>query len=290
MPQKETTSDQFSKKKERILEDLSVPRTEYTDASPKGSVDEEIRDLIEELNTNNDFVTTSSCAGRVSVFVEGESSVKGGAGAQWLFVSHSAVASERPTGKHDYLKLFGMALDHGVPNSPETAVRYIHFKFEPMILHVLARSMDAAQTILVAALAAGFRESGAVNLLSAAPMVAVRSQGLALDCIIGFTKGGINKAIVDQSHLAMLVDIANERFRANELRIGKFREGLMTSQALTEVNWESAGVRRDRKRAEGLKRKDEMQFDQASKGVFDQIEKEINLVDFLYKDENGATS
>jgi len=61
----------FTAKKAKILADLAVPDAEYTDKSPKGTVDVQIRDLIDEVNAYDGFVTTSSCAGRVAVYVEG---------------------------------------------------------------------------------------------------------------------------------------------------------------------------------------------------------------------------
>jgi len=64
----------FSVKKATILDGLSRPDSQYTDASPKGSVDEGIRDLIDQINAQEGLVTTSSCAGRVSVYLEGKKS------------------------------------------------------------------------------------------------------------------------------------------------------------------------------------------------------------------------
>ncbi len=61
----------FRARKREILDRLAVPTADYTDASPKGSVDEGIRHLITEINRREGLVTTSSCAGRVSVFLEG---------------------------------------------------------------------------------------------------------------------------------------------------------------------------------------------------------------------------
>lgn len=66
-----TVTPGFVARKSKILSDLSVPDAEYTDLSPKGSVDEGIRDLIRDINALDGLVTTSSCAGRVSIFVEG---------------------------------------------------------------------------------------------------------------------------------------------------------------------------------------------------------------------------
>jgi tRNA wybutosine-synthesizing protein 3 len=62
----------FITKKVRILEALSVPDTEYGDLSPKGSIDKAIRGLIDDINELDGYVTTSSCAGRIAVFLEGK--------------------------------------------------------------------------------------------------------------------------------------------------------------------------------------------------------------------------
>ena len=76
----------FTNRKTLILSALSVPAEQYDDLSPKGSIDEGIRGLIEGMNASEGWVTTSSCAGRVSVFVEGKRMLKrkttGGEG-QW---------------------------------------------------------------------------------------------------------------------------------------------------------------------------------------------------------------
>lgn len=147
----------FVQRKSKILEQLAIPDSEYTDASPKGSVDAGIRDLIDELNGLDGFVTTSSCAGRVSIFVEGRKSAESsghesqdeatrtaatiagvggkGGGGNWLFVSHDPVEAE--DGK-DLTDLFGLnsqtrADDSTTSTSGADAARLIHFKFEPMV-------------------------------------------------------------------------------------------------------------------------------------------------------------
>lgn len=134
----------FTTRKHKILEQLSVPDAEYTDASPKGSVDVGIRELIDELNALDGFVTTSSCAGRVSVFLEGRKAggadqrasaaaavssssqdnegddtpaaaaletIAGpggkGGGGTWLFVSHDPVPGSHDDDE-DLLRLFGL--------------------------------------------------------------------------------------------------------------------------------------------------------------------------------------
>lgn len=134
----------FLERKSKILSQLSVPTADYTDASPKGSVDEGIRELISELNVVDGIVTTSSCAGRVSVFVEGkkiatdpesDGQIAGiggkGAGGKWLFVSHDPI----PAANEDWINALDLVDSHAQDSLGDSSVdkRLIHFKFEPMV-------------------------------------------------------------------------------------------------------------------------------------------------------------
>ena len=170
MPENSRIPPQFTAKKAKILQQLAVPDGEYTDLSPKGSVDEGIRTLIDEVNRHEGLVTTSSCAGRVSVFLEGrktaepgDASTKGeaavpaqlatvggkGGGGKWLYVSHDPIALSRkvkneteetgPTRQEGcWATFFGLNLGGGglVGESTHDADekgRLVHFKFEPMV-------------------------------------------------------------------------------------------------------------------------------------------------------------
>ncbi|KAI1276301.1 methyltransferase TYW3-domain-containing protein [Xylaria sp. FL0933] len=287
----------FSRRKERILELLAVPDAEYSDASPKGSVDAGIRDLIGEINALDGFVTTSSCAGRVSVFVEGRkagnegmllgeqeeedaarpatlAAVGGkGGGGTWLFVSHDPVAQDAGDGVRNLLGLCDSTSDEGGRGEGDIAqppkdTRLIHFKFEPMILHVLTASLEHAQLLLRCGLQAGFRESGAINLTSTAseaatPIVAIRSMGLSLESLVGIQEAGVTKCTVSDDYLLGLLRIANERFEENRKRIERFRTTVLEASKLPKkrdgTEWEDTQARRERKREEGLRRKAELQ-------------------------------
>jgi tRNA wybutosine-synthesizing protein 3 len=134
----------FQEKKARIIQQLDVPEGEYNDLSPKGSVDIGIRELLAEINAIATLVTTSSCAGRVCVYVEGQkqpaksfrgqsadavASSGGKGGGKWLFVSHD------PVNTHSSLcGLFGLKDASAVSSTGLTAsARLIHFKFEAMV-------------------------------------------------------------------------------------------------------------------------------------------------------------
>jgi tRNA wybutosine-synthesizing protein 3 len=129
------------------------------------------------------------------------------------------------------------------------------------ILHIMAATLEHARPVLAAASSAGFRESGLQSLrcldaagehrhqgADASPIVAVRSSGLFLESIIGYTccpdDDEVDDSIahdpvsptaihclVTEEYLRLLVSIANERFTTNSERIGRFRTHLLSSFA-----------------------------------------------------------
>jgi tRNA wybutosine-synthesizing protein 3 len=144
----------FARKKSKILQDLSDPIGQYSDKSPKGSVDERIRGLIDEINAYEGFVTTSSCAGRISVFLEGHGKERevgdgeeevgrvrlpgGKGGGEFLFVSHEPVDL---SGEDDRQleSIFGQSLEPDVGEGGgdshvwDPQQRFVRFAFEPMV-------------------------------------------------------------------------------------------------------------------------------------------------------------
>ncbi|QVM11024.1 hypothetical protein D8B26_005675 [Coccidioides posadasii str. Silveira] len=299
-----TSARSFEAKKLKILGSLSLPDEEYTDLSPKGSVDVGIRGLIRDINRLQGLVTTSSCAGRISVFLEGarlsaEPSQDGGereeeeevggelssaqtrqfastggkGSGKWQFVSHDPVNIDQS--RHSFHELFGLQPGNGSMKAGKNReMQLVRFHFEPMILHIMAESLKHAQPVLAAASSAGFRESGIQSLRclddsNACPIVAVRSSGLALESIIGYVEKGNSpeestvRSLVSEEYLRMLVSIANERFQSNYARMDRFRTKLLALSSGSPSNlssqkreWEDADRRRERKRAEGLQRRE----------------------------------
>ncbi|CCU82713.1 tRNA wybutosine-synthesizing protein [Blumeria hordei DH14] len=285
----------FSSKKARILASLAVPEELYGDLSPKGTIDEDIRDLINQINNIDGCVTTSSCAGRISVYIEGrkedetqpspdsdidsgrrheeQASAGGkGGGGHWLFVSHRPVGLDGGEGEKPLAEIMGMQrLEHQSTRVMEAfstaearSLRLIHFKFEPMILHVLTASLCHANTVLTAALQAGFRESGALNLANdkgnpVTPMVGIRSTGLALDSVLGLELDRQPICIIPEWHMKGLLVKANQRFAENSQRLTRFQTLLAKfanggTVKLARVGWEDSEERRARKREEGMAR------------------------------------
>ena len=149
----------FITRKDAILASLAAPNDTYTDLSPKGSVDEAIRPLIDKINRLEGIVTTSSCAGRVSVFLEGsktasqsnagsskegdeeperrtQNAVPGGKGlgGRWLFVSHKPCVFDGNQIQSSLAATFGMSPYVQENNNVDFKKAQIaRFQFEPMV-------------------------------------------------------------------------------------------------------------------------------------------------------------
>lgn len=66
-----TSSISFKKKfKMAAFEKQKASCLSQVDLSKKGSIDDEIMDLVQYINAKDNYFTTSSCSGRISVFSE----------------------------------------------------------------------------------------------------------------------------------------------------------------------------------------------------------------------------
>ena len=165
MHQKAQIPSSFAARKDTILASLSTPEPFYTDLSPKGSVDAAIKPFIDRINALEGVVTTSSCAGRVSVFLEGRKQGKGreergdaqtneklgkeseqaavpggkGMGGKWLFVSHEPIdlstKGERREAATELLGLGSLEAQNeaNVLSGEVDEMRLVRFQFEPMV-------------------------------------------------------------------------------------------------------------------------------------------------------------
>lgn len=150
----------------------------------------------------------------------------------------------------------------------------------------MTASLSHAQILLHCALQAGFRESGAVTITPAKadnvvmPIVAVRSMGLSFESLVGYEAAGKRHCLVSPEYINLLVQIANERFAENRKRIDRFHtafEGALQSprprQNPDGEEWEDPKARRQRKRAEGLrKQRSQLAKESAPSEPMDQLD------------------
>merc|ERR1719162_2971165 len=82
---------EFTRRKQQILASL--------DRSPKGSLDAPIVDFLSWLNAQTKVVTTSSCSGRIAIFL-GSSNPANSKGGEWLICSHEEVSDASSAWTH----------------------------------------------------------------------------------------------------------------------------------------------------------------------------------------------
>ncbi|XP_040843222.1 tRNA wybutosine-synthesizing protein 3 homolog isoform X1 [Ochotona curzoniae] len=170
------------------------------DLSRKGSVDEDAVDVVRLLNAQEQFFTTSSCAGRVVLLDGGMNGFE----VQkkqccWLLVTH------KPCVKDDVIVALKKASGDAI------------LKFEPFVLHVQCRQLQDAQILHSVAIDSGFRNSGITVGKRGKIMLAVRStHGLEVPLS---HKG---KLMVTQEYVDFLLNIANQKMEENKKRIERF--------------------------------------------------------------------
>ncbi|XP_067582687.1 tRNA wybutosine-synthesizing protein 3 homolog isoform X2 [Pseudorca crassidens] len=102
------------------------------DLSRKGSVDEDVVELVQLLNGREQFFTTSSCAGRIILLDRGiNGSEVQKQNCCWLLVTH------KPCVKDDVIVVLKKANGDAI------------LKFEPLVLHVQCRQLQDAQILAV---------------------------------------------------------------------------------------------------------------------------------------------
>jgi tRNA wybutosine-synthesizing protein 3 len=255
------SQDAFDQKKRLIVQELAETLSAVPDASPKGSIDELCVPIIHLINSHSDMVTTSSCSGRVSVFLEGEKQIGEheykiggkGDGGRWLFVTHDSGNLDNWYKGIDF---------HYVQAQPDTSnenTRYILFKFEPLILHVKCRDLKQAQKLYQVAMNCGFRETGiGINNL-----VAIRIS-IKLDIPIGYLNVESQDVFVTEEYLNLVTKLSLERFKENEKKLKQLYDAIEVLNTTVEQHIETKEERRDRKRREGLERQQKQQEEKSS--------------------------
>lgn len=250
--------DAFDQKKASILSEIGATDASNPDALPKGTIDEGCRALMRVINADRDMVTTSSCSGRVSVFLEGikegaQIGAKGNEG-RWLFVTHSKAEL---AGWFERVPLqFGA--DAAAVAATGARARYILYKFEPLILHVKCRLAASASRLYTAAMGCGFRESG----IGTNHVVAIRTS-IRLDVPIGqMDATGQLVAFVGREYLRVVTRLSEDRFDENERKIRALEAAIAHMLSLAGEaeprETETREARQQRKRREGLARQEAM--------------------------------
>lgn len=185
------TPEEFMNQKSQILDGVDLSR--------KGCIDDPIKGLVQFINEESDFVTTSSCSGRVVLFCEDVTNGNHKKGCKWLFTSHENIK------------------DDDLWNSIDPKEGNNILKYEPLILHVQCSTLESAKLMHTCALESGFRNSGITLGKRGKVILAVRS---CVGLEVPLTEDGI--VLVSKEYLEFLTKKANEKIEENKLRTERF--------------------------------------------------------------------
>ncbi|XP_048844656.1 tRNA wybutosine-synthesizing protein 3 homolog [Brienomyrus brachyistius] len=177
------------------------------DLSKKGSVDEDISDVVAFINDSENYFTTSSCSGRITL-IDGVSACSEvqKKDCNWLFVTHQKCQSD------------------DVVASLERARGDAAFRFEPFVLHVQCRRLEDAQLLHSVAVNSGFRNSGMTVGKKGKIITAVRST----HCLeVPLTHEG--QQLVSVDYISFLVEVANQKMEENFRRMRRFYDCLQSA-------------------------------------------------------------
>lgn len=130
----------FDQKKHKTLHLLGKP-----DASRAGAPDAQILPLLDVINAHDNYYTTSSCAGRIIIIQVSQSGKKHE--TIWLHVTHEYDITPQ---------ICNDAIQRAEPTGS------IWFKMEAPIIHIAARSLESANTLMQIARQAGFKRVGMI--------------------------------------------------------------------------------------------------------------------------------
>ncbi|PHT82544.1 tRNA wybutosine-synthesizing protein 2/3/4 [Capsicum annuum] len=193
---------EFQKRKLATLSSMNSPEP---DKSPKGNIDTPIIPLLNTINSHSSYFTTSSCSGRISILEQPKKKSKGG---KWVFISHEKTEPQ-------VIKSLLSPLEYTHDNCS------LVFRFEPLIIAVECKDVEAAQFLVSLAIFSGFRESG-ITSVSKRVIVAIRCS-IRMEVPLGDSE----KLMVDEKYVEYLVELANEKMEANRRRTENFLDVLL---------------------------------------------------------------
>ncbi len=174
------------------------------DKSRKGSIDKEIKKLVDKINSLENYYTTSSCSGRILILAMPKSGKK--QDIKWIFSSHNKVN----------FNAINKALKK-IKNIKED----LWFRTDPAIMHITSKAINNAIILLNIARDIGFKRSGIIGIRKTKVSMELISTE-RLETIIA-KKG---KIIIDENYLKYLIKEANLKLGKTRMKINKLYNAL----------------------------------------------------------------
>jgi len=165
------------------------------DKSGIGGIDEDIRKLVDLINRNPNFYTTSSCAGRIILMRETGKKQE----SVFVFVTHKKARADE----------IRYALLHD-----KRATNMIYLKEEPCILHAACRTIEDASRLVNLARQSGWKKSGIISTKKGKVMVEMVSTE-----ILAAPVSENGKLLIEDPYLKVLVRESNKKLAQTREKI-----------------------------------------------------------------------
>jgi len=166
------------------------------DKSKKGFIDNHIEALVDLINEQEFFYTTSSCSGRIMLMAVPSSGKKNE--YEWIFPSHDEVDFEE------------------LKKAVDSAKGNVWFKQESFILHVCCKTIEHAQQLMDICRELGLKRSGIIGTKKRITVEIIGSENLSAPVC----KDGV--LLIDDSYLKTILEEANQRMIRNQAKIKGF--------------------------------------------------------------------
>ncbi len=175
----------------------------YLEAKKRGEVDRDIEPVLDKINERSEFVTLSSCSGRIAVLDLERFGDK--LSAKFLGKWHSCTST------------------HSVVDAAEKCSKTAWFILYPPIIHVACKDLASAAWIMKIANEAGFRRCGIISTKNFVVEIASLER---LELPIGES----GKVILPSDYIELIVNIANDKLRRGKEKLKRFEILLNSSE------------------------------------------------------------
>jgi tRNA wybutosine-synthesizing protein 3 len=164
-----------------------------SDQSKKGSIDEKVKPLLNTINEKNNYYTTSSCSGR-TYFWKGEKKNQ----TEWFNITHDLI-------NNGFFKL-------------NDTSGLIWLRYEPLILHVCCKDLDAAN-LLVEEARKIFKKSSILTVSKKIIVEIAGSEKIEMPYLLDGNK-------LFSGEDSWLKDLINSKLKLNWEKIDRLRESI----------------------------------------------------------------
>ena len=167
------------------------------DKSSIGDYDEKIQELCEKINSMDDYYTTSSCSGRITLVKYNKKKLPG----LFLFRTHKKSSFEE--------------IKKELNKAAEETKESVYLKQEPCFIVVSCRNSESQKKLFSAARNNGWKKSGIISTDKRFIIELISTENISLPVVDN------GKILIDDEYLKFLIDEANKKLELTWKKIEK---------------------------------------------------------------------